>query len=189
MPNDYTEDELSYMREHYSQKTNEEIAEELDRTVASVRVKAHKMNLEKNEDTIVHRRIGIDNYDSYILSKEVSDNKDAKFISGLVVGESSFVYEEKQDSFEFSLAMSEQDRTLVKYVEEFFGIGKVYHRDEVRENEQDMYNYRICSEQKLIEDIIPFMESNLNRGTNKWRKYVSWRNRLLEKHGFSFKES
>lgn len=147
------------------------------------------MNLKKNEDSVVHRRTGIDDYSNYIMSKNIPDNKNAKFISGVAVGESSFVYEEKRDKFEFSIGMAEQDKNLVEYIKEFFNIGTVYHQDNVRENEQDVYKYRICSEQKLIEEIIPFIQSNLNRNTNKWEKYVSWRDKLLEKHGFSFEES
>jgi predicted transcriptional regulator len=189
MPNEYTEEELEYMRENYGSKTNDEIARELGRTKESIRSKAYRMGMSKNEETVVSRRIDVGDYNDYVKNRATRDKDYSNFVSGIIVGEASFIYEENKNKFSFSIGMTGKDKETVQFIRDHLDVGSVYQWNSDIDSEEEVFELKIGSEQELIEEIIPYVQENLNRDSAKWQKFIEWRDKLLEKHGFSFEKS
>ena len=196
MSNRYTDEEIEFLKENYSNTKNEELAESMDRSENSIGIKASRMNLEKSEafirktnstNTQATLELEFDDYRRYIGDYCVSKN--GHFIAGLTVAEGSFHYTNvetlDEPRFAFSLGMSSKDEDLIQFLCCFFDSGndEPYKFETNPKNWQDKREFKVGSEKDLLEEIIPVMDKTLDRNCLKWKKYVKWRDKLLQKYG------
>ncbi|HBL52002.1 MAG: hypothetical protein A2694_04495 [Candidatus Blackburnbacteria bacterium RIFCSPHIGHO2_01_FULL_40_17] len=60
----------------------------------------------------------------------------------------------------FYIKMREDELSLLKKVEEFFGCGAVYHQKEKRRNHSQCYRYEINSQEDIRKVLIPFFDAH-----------------------------
>lgn len=110
------------------------------------------------------------------------------YIVGLTDGEGSFcvfIRKPKKVTWNtrvechFYIKMREDELSLLRKVQKFFGCGRIAYQREYRRNQRDNYRYQISDIASLWDRIIPFFKKNCLESTSRRRDFLSF-SRIVE---------
>lgn len=176
----WTDDEVETLKQMYPRHLDRVVADELDRSKSSISNKATSLGLSKDENYQIRSQIherGV---------PEFEDKEFAHFIAGFVAGEGCFTYNSRnnRDStyFQFRISMSEVDSDILEDIQDFFGVGEIYHHERDNENWEDEERYAVVSAVDLGSVIIPFFDQYGFYNAHKQEQYDEWRTEFVEEY-------
>jgi hypothetical protein len=166
----WSEEEVEYLRQNYSETPNKKIAEQLGRTENAVQDKARRENLEKHEQSRLINKL--ENTETL----EFKDESFNHFIAGFVAGEGTFTH--SGDKKIFRLHLAQDDKEILEKIQKYFGVGNIYEREARKENWKKEVIYTVQSKAENWNVIVPFFEKTGLRNTHKQKQFEKWKTDL-----------
>lgn len=149
----WSDEEVSRLKRMYESTPNDVIADKLDRTVPSIQSKASTLGLMKNRR--LSRTYSTRNSSTRFPTE---DDEFANYICGFVDGEGSFNYNSETGSFRFAIELVEDDREILKEIQRYLDVGKIYDVASKHEHWRDKTQYVVYDADSLARTVIPFFE-------------------------------
>jgi len=170
----WTDEQVEYLQENYSDTATSELCDELGRSKNAIHHKARRLGLEKSSTGRRSERINVTDTPEF-------DEDFGNFICGFVAGEGTFVHRDGEGNkrrFQFSITLVEEDREILEQIQDYFGVGNLYTVDRGVEEWDQQVMYTVQSIGDLIGVIIPFFDEFSLRSTKKERQFEEFRSEL-----------
>lgn len=182
----WSDTEVERLTEMYATTPNSVIAEELSRSKSSVKSKAQRLGLSKDQTA---SRM----YDTRKKPAKypVSDDEFANYICGFVDGEGSFNYTHDKTGyimFRFAIELVEADREILESIRDFLGVGTIYDAESRDDSWQDKVQYTVYDADSLARTIIPFFKHYGLRAEQKQAQFEEFSEQFHDYHGIEPKD-
>ncbi len=120
---------------------------------------------------------------TYVGRREKPKVLSDDYIVGLTDGEGCFYVETRipkgvhrsfRVEMHFYIKLREDELSLLRKIQEFFGCGGVYYQKEYRTNQNNCYRFGVTSQKDLHEKIIPFFDKH-SLQSQKLKNYLLFR--------------
>jgi len=171
MGRQWSDEELSVIRNRYERVPNQVLAEELDRTEQAVKSKASVENLSKDSKLTTRWKI---------LNSDLNEpdcDEFGNYIRGFTDGEGSFNYSYRKNGsieFRYAIELAESDERILKKIKRFFNVGVLSSYEVSNEEWEDKSQYAVYSAVELANVIIPFFVDNPPIADNKRKQFVEF---------------